>query len=208
MGAAAPWVPMAASPALRVALFGGTFDPVHRGHLAIAGAAREEAKLDRVVFLPCRTSPHKQGDPPPSSGSHRIRMLDLATDGLAWAEVDDRELRRPPPSYSWQTAEEMTRELPEAELHWILGADQWDVLTTWNRAETLRRLLTFIVFPRPPAPPPVARAGWRALFLDTVHPAVASGIRRDISAKAAPHPHLDPAVEAHIRRHTLYADPF
>ena len=90
----------------KIALFGGTFDPVHLGHIRIAQQAKDALGLDEVRFLPCRISPHKT-DSRPASGADRCEMLRLATAGLPWAVVDDFELHQAGPSYSFETAEAM-----------------------------------------------------------------------------------------------------
>lgn len=183
---------MLASPT--IALFGGTFDPVHDGHLAIAAEARRAAGLDRVIFLPARQSPHKTDRRTLASDDERLRMLQLATAGFPWAEVSDWELHQPPPSYSWKTALHFRAIYPDARLFWLLGADQWEVIADWARPEILRENLDFLVFPRPPLPDPAPRSGWRAHFLETVHPASATRIRAEI-AQGDPSPgHLPEAL--------------
>ncbi len=149
---------------VHIALFGGSFDPPHLGHLAIARAAMEQAGLDRVIFLPCRQSPHK-AQSPGASGEQRLEMLRLATEEWAWAEVSAYETGRPPPSYSWQTAENFAREYKGAKLYWLMGADQWAGISKWARPERLGELLTFIVFPRSRVHP-TPRENMRAIFLD------------------------------------------
>ena len=184
----------------RLALFGGTFDPIHRGHLELAGRAREALALDEVRFLPCHTSPHKIGvaSAPPDD---RLEMVRLAIRGLPWATVDDFDLRTPPPSYSYLTAEEMARRFPRARLFWIMGADQWRALPSWKDPERLAQLVEFIVSARDGAPEP--RPGWRMHPLAGSHPASATAIRRDLAAGRAAE-WLDPAVAAHIRAKGLY----
>ena len=120
----------------RIALFGGTFDPVHLGHVQIARAAVEQLELDRVVFIPCRQSPHK--DAATLAGEQdRITMLQLALASHPWAEVSDIETFLPPPSYSWVTAKAMREVFPVARLFWLLGEDQWQTIESWNRVESL-----------------------------------------------------------------------
>ncbi|BCX50380.1 nicotinate-nucleotide adenylyltransferase [Haloferula helveola] len=178
----------------KIALFGGSFDPVHLGHLEIARLAVEQAELDRVIFIPCRLSPHKQELTPPASGKDRLEMLRIATDGLPWATVDDFELRSPPPSYSYLTLREMKERFPGVLLHWLMGKDQWDALPTWKESRELAETLTFLVFSRDGAPEP--RAGWKMIPLKGTHPASATTIRRELpkggdSAKWLPHGVLD-----------------
>jgi nicotinate-nucleotide adenylyltransferase len=129
----------------RIALFGGSFDPPHCGHLAMARAAHERCGLDRVIFIPCRISPLK-GRSPAAPGDARLKMLRLAVAEFPWAEISDCELSRPGPSYSWQTVEFFASVYPAATLHWLMGADQWSELDRWARPDFLRRILTFIVF--------------------------------------------------------------
>lgn len=187
--------------AKRIALFGGTFDPVHLGHLSMAQVARRELALDEVRFLPCRISPHKP-DHPPASAAARVRMLELATEDLPWAEVDESETRRPGPSYSWQTAEEMQQRFPACQLFWIMGSDQWQVLETWEQPQRLADIVEFIVFSRGASPQP--RPGCTLHPLTDVHPAKASQIREELAAGVDTHAWLDPKVAAWIAAEGLY----
>lgn len=182
------------SPPARLALFGGTFDPVHDGHLAIASEAKRAAGLDQILFLPARQSPHKSGRRLHATDDQRLEMLRLATREMDWAEVSDWEIRQPPPSYSWRTALHFRAIYPECSLYWILGADQWAVIEEWAEPESLRSTLEFIVFPRPPLPTPLPRPGWRARFLNTVHPASATDIRAELSRGVSAPVHLPTAL--------------
>ena len=185
----------------RIALFGGSFDPVHLGHLEIAARAVASMRLDRVIFLPCRISPHKLDGPPPTAGEDRLAMLGLATAGLDWAEVDDFDLTQEPPSYSYLTVEEMARRHPQAKLFWLLGRDQWDALPRWKHPEMLAAAVEFIVFSREGDPLP--REGWIMHPVAGVHPASATAIRTALGHGGSP-PWLPPAVAAFIRDRGLY----
>jgi nicotinate-nucleotide adenylyltransferase len=185
----------------KIALFGGTFDPVHCGHIHLAEVAREKLHLDEVRFLPCRISPHKL-DSEPTSAEDRLEMLRLATAKLPWAVVDDFEIRREGPSYSWQTAEAMAAKFPGARLFWIMGGDQWRALPTWARPERLAACVEFIVFEREGEPQP--HEGFRLHALDGGHPASATAIREAIAGGEKAHPWLDPAVERYIREQRIY----
>lgn len=185
----------------KIALFGGTFDPVHLGHVQLAETARDKLELDEVRFLPCRISPHKQ-DTMPSSAEDRHEMLRLATAGLPWAVVDDFELRREGPSYSWQTAEEMAARFPEARLFWIMGGDQWDALLKWEHPERLAARVEFIVFNRGGKLKP--RDGFVLHALEGGHPASATIIREAFGRGEKNHPWLAPAVNRWIHEHHLY----
>jgi nicotinate-nucleotide adenylyltransferase len=191
------------SEARNIALFGGTFDPVHRGHIHIAEAARNALALDQVRFLPCRISPHKSGTTP-TAAADRLEMLRLATEGMPWAVVDDFEVRRDGPSFSWQTAEAMKARFPDARLFWIMGTDQWDVLPTWAHPQRLAACVEFIVFAR--GNPPEARDGYALHVVEGSHPASATAIREAIAAGETHHPWLDPAVARWIRGRGIYRE--
>jgi nicotinate-nucleotide adenylyltransferase len=185
----------------KIALFGGTFDPVHLGHVHLAETAQDHLGLDEVRFLPCMISPHKK-DTIPASADDRLEMLRLATADLPWAVVDDFELRREGPSYSWQTAETMAARFPGARLFWIMGGDQWDALPEWQYPERLAALVEFIVFKRGEALKP--RVGFVLHALNGSHPASASAIREAIACGETNHPWLAPAVNRWIGASRLY----
>jgi nicotinate-nucleotide adenylyltransferase len=192
---------MSSPPPKRIGLFGGTFDPIHLGHLAIAARAREGLALDEVRFLPCHTSPHKIGVAS-APAADRLEMARLATRGLDWAVVDDHDLTAAPPAYSVRTAAEMARRFPGARLFWIMGADQWRALPDWKEPDRLAELVEFIVFARDGEPAP--HPGWRSHFLSGTHPASATAIRRELTEGRLPESMLDPAVADFIRRRGLY----
>lgn len=194
--------PAADSGISRIALFGGTFDPVHRGHLGMARAAVDALALDRMIFLPCRISPHKS-QPPGADADQRLEMLRLATQGIAWAEISDHDLVAEPPVYSHRTVEHFRRLHPGAQLFWLLGADQWQALPDWREPERLARELEFIVATRGEAAPK-PRPGWRWHPLEIDIPVSASGIREQIARGALPEAQLDPAVAGYIRETGLY----
>lgn len=187
--------------ARRIALFGGTFDPVHLGHVHLAELAKSALALDEIRFIPCRISPHKT-DTTPTSAHDRLEMLRLATHDLPWAVIDDLETLREGPSFSWQTAETMKSRFPNARLFWIMGTDQWDSLTTWAHPERLAACVEFIVFSR--GKPPSPRAGYQLHALEATHPASATAIREAIPAGTTHHPWLHPGVSRWIADHGLY----
>ncbi len=159
----------------RIALFGGTFDPVHTGHLEIAEKAQQALELDEIIFLPCQKSPHKSNGPV-AGDQERLTMLTLATADLPWASVSDFELHRPLPNYTWTTVEALQRSsLKNCQLFLLIGLDQWDALTRWSHPEKLAAVVEFIVVGRDGEPQP--RDGFRAHFIPGNHPASASEIR-------------------------------
>jgi len=186
----------------RIALFGGTFDPPHLGHLSIAREAVVRCGLDRVIFIPCRRSPHKTNETS-ATPDQRCEMLELCTAGETWAETSRVELDRESPSYSWESAEHFAALHPGATLHWILGQDQWATIESWSHPERLRDLVTFIVFPRN-AIAPVEIPGFRFQQIDYTHPASASQIRELLRDGKAPPDLLQPSVADYIGEHRLY----
>jgi nicotinate-nucleotide adenylyltransferase len=189
------------TPPRRIALFGGSFDPVHLGHLEIARRSVDALDLDQVRFLPCRRSPHKETRPG-ASDADRLAMLELATAGLPWAVIDDFDLRTPGPSYSVRTVRHMRGRFPDARLFWIVGRDQWDALPRWREPDALAAEVEFIVFARDGDPLP--RPGWRMHPLAGRHPASSTVLRDALAAGTEPPAWLPPRVLGHIRRHRLY----
>ncbi|MBN8458714.1 MAG: nicotinate (nicotinamide) nucleotide adenylyltransferase [Verrucomicrobia bacterium] len=184
------------------ALFGGTFDPVHAGHLWMAAAARDALGLDEVRFLPCRLSPHKTGTPP-TPAADRLEMLRLALAEIPWAVPDDFELRGAEVSYSYQTAEHFFRSSPATAWFWLMGGDQWRALPRWTHPERLAACVEFIVIARD-GEPIEAREGFRMRLVPGEHPASATRIREAVGAGETDHPWLAPAVAAHIAERGLY----
>lgn len=187
-------------PQQKLCLFGGTFDPIHLGHTHIAHSAVKQLQLDRVIFLPCRQSPHKT-DQQHASTSDRLAMCQLAVNDLPWAEVDAHDLISPPPSYSWRTAEHMHAQHPDARLFWLMGTDQWQALPRWHQPERLAKLVEFIVFTRDAEPNP--REGFRMHAIQGHHPASATSIRRTRPTQKASS-WLAPKVLDYIQQHQLY----
>lgn len=185
----------------RIALFGGTFDPVHLGHLHLAMLAKETAQLDEVHFLPCRMSPHKLGQPT-APAADRLEMLKLATSGLPWARVDDFELTGPTPSFSYVTAETLAAREPEATWYWLMGGDQWDALPQWRHPERLAAVVTFLVLARGRVPLP--RQGFRMQVVPGDHSASATAVRADIQNSTSHTDWLNPEVLHYLRERQLY----
>ncbi len=133
--------------ALRLALYGGTFDPVHHGHLLLARDALDELTLDRVIFIPSALSPHKLASNPAPSDL-RLHMLAAALADEPGFAIDVGELTRPGPSFTIDTVERLRDAHPGAQLYYLIGADNLRELHTWRRIDDLRRLVEFVVLGR------------------------------------------------------------
>lgn len=132
----------------RVGIFGGTFDPVHHGHLLLAEAALEQLDLDRILFIPAALSPFKQDRPPGASAEQRLRMLRLATASEPRFGVDDREIHRDGPSYTLDTVRSLLGDHPGVRFLLLIGADNLAELERWHRIDELRNLVDFAVLDR------------------------------------------------------------
>lgn len=205
---------------MRVGLFGGSFDPIHLGHVAAARAARHELALDRVLFLPTARPPHKpdRGFAPDLA---RYAMVELALLDEPELEVSTVELTPGRPAYAIETLERFRTEAPD-DLHLLLiGADSLATLDGWRRWQEILATAELGVFARPGydwaaiAPtlaPPLARAiveatsGSRLRWIEsTAHPASASEIRRALAAgEAPPDGWLDARVLAFASKYHLY----
>ncbi len=133
----------------KIGLFGGTFNPVHIGHVAIVEASLNY--LDHVVVMPCRISPHKleqQDDPHFVSGEDRFRMLELCFGKMESVEVSRWEIDRDGVSYTWETINHLQAQYSGSEIHLILGRDQFEVLETWHRFDDWKDKVSFLIFDR------------------------------------------------------------
>lgn len=182
-----------------IGILGGTFDPVHNAHLAMARAALEHLRLDQVRFIP--TGPTHYRTPATASADDRVAMLRLALADEPRFELDQRELRRGASGYTVDTLKALRTELPGAELHLLMGADQYDKLESWRTPDEVRRLARIGVFGRPG----IALAQRVNLIPMEPMPVSASDIRAR-SARGEDIGHLvPPAVANYIRRRLLYA---
>jgi nicotinate-nucleotide adenylyltransferase len=148
-----------AQSTMRVAIYGGSFDPVHLGHLWVAQNCAEKLRLDQVIFMPTATSPLKPHGPV-ASNEDRLMMLRLALGGSPQSAdngaallVDDRELRRGGKSFTIDTIEEIKRQRPDDELFLLVGSDAFAAIGQWHRPEALLAAITPVVFRRGGDPP-------------------------------------------------------
>lgn len=198
---------------MRIGLLGGTFDPIHVGHLGAASAAADCAALDRVIFVPSAQPPHR--GPAVASAEDRLAMCRLAIGGDPRFEVSDVEVRRGGRSYTVDTLREMHSRLPADELFLILGWDAAKMLRTWREPQVVAELATIVVVSRPgtpaPAPDDLEAAGLasdRVVLCPRVTPDVSgSALRVTIARGEAVSGKVPGPVEEYIAAHHLYPDP-
>jgi len=188
-----------ALPASAIGILGGTFDPVHNAHLAMAQAALDALELDRILFIP--TGSPKYRKPATASGDDRVAMLRLALQGNRKFSLDERELQPGATGYTIDTLLALRSELKDAELHLLMGADQYAKLGSWHRPQDVARLAQIAVFARPGIE---LKEKAKLIPMEPL-PISASDVRaraqrgEDISAL------VPPAVASYIARHRLYS---
>jgi nicotinate-nucleotide adenylyltransferase len=193
-----------------IGILGGTFDPVHNGHLAAARQLRGAANLDQVWLMPNANPPHRTAAPV-ASAEDRMRMVELAVAGLDGLVPSRIEVDRGGISYTIDTIRQLARDFPRQRFAFLLGSDAALQIRSWRDAEALLDEASFVIFNRPEttlAPQTLHELGFaparsRIVHLDT--PAIAAHQVRDRLARRAPIDDLVPApVADYIRTHDLY----
>ena len=206
--------PMVGKITERIGVFGGSFDPVHIGHLIIAQDAIEQLELDRLIFVPAAIPPHKLTHKL-VEGRHRFEMLELATANNLRFEVSDLELARGGVSYTFDTIQHLQTEHPGAELFFIIGLDSLVELHLWRNIDELLEICTVVPFGRGGEDPErVAEKSqlskvWKTRLLDRlirIHEVdvSASEIRMRIAEGLSIQTLVLPEVEMYIAEHNLY----
>jgi len=198
-----------------IGIMGGTFDPIHVGHLAVAEEAREALSLDRVLFVPAGQPPHKPAGSVTAVGA-RVEMVRLAIAGNPAFELSTIEVDRAGPSFTVDTVEALARSDPETMLHLIISAETFAELPTWHEPERLFEAAHMAVVPREgyPAPDP----GWladtfpghedRVDFLEGPRLGLSStALRARVAAGRSVRYLVPDAVAAYIDQHQLYRRP-
>jgi nicotinate-nucleotide adenylyltransferase len=198
---------------MRVALFGGSFDPPHHGHVSIATAAADVFDLDQVLFAPVGRQPLKAGGAP-ASFADRLAMVELACRSDSRFAVSDLDAPKSDgtPNYTVQTLAALHEVMPDARVFNLVGADSFLDLPRWHEPERLLELAEWIVVSRPGFP--LANFSWLGLtpyqrgrvhLLQTVHEDVAAThLRERLEAGDSCADVLDPAVSTYIQAHHLY----
>lgn len=185
---------------LRLGIFGGTFNPIHLGHLVLAEAAREQCRLDRIYFIPTAVPPHKRA-PELIDGRHRLAMVRLAVRGNPAFRASDLELRLGGISYTLRTVQELTRREPSATWFVVVGSDMLAV--RWRGLEEIARRCAFVVGERPSIG--ARRRFPRMRRIEIPQLAISSSMIRQRIRRRHSIRYLAPeAVAAYIRQHRLY----
>jgi nicotinate-nucleotide adenylyltransferase len=190
---------------VRLGVFGGTFDPVHLGHLIAAAEAHRALGLDRIHLIATGQHPWKRhaGSTP---AADRLAMLRLAVEGDPRFVVDDREVRRDGPSYTVETLRALRAEGPQDRLSLLVGADAARELAQWREADAIPALAEIVVLSRPGEPPPTHPLITRALAVPAVE--ISASQVRDRCRRGESIRYLVPdAVARYIAERRLYREP-
>ena len=204
---------------MTLGVLGGTFDPIHNGHLAAAEAAQRAVALDTVTLVPSRIPPHRQ-DPVSASGEHRFAMAALAAAERPGWTASRIELDRQGPSYTYDTLAELGKGRPSTQIFFILGADAFAEIATWSRYPAVLELANFLVVSRPGITLDSLRerspsafglrpsAKTRVILVEAQTPDVSSTeIRRRIRAGGSLADLVPESVAHYINTHRLYGYP-
>jgi nicotinate-nucleotide adenylyltransferase len=190
-------------------VFGGSFTPIHLGHLLVADDVRHQLRLDRVLFIPAWHPPHKSG--PLTPYRHRLAMTRLAVDGKPGFELCPIEESRPGPSYTVDTLNELQSLYPGAGLYLIMGSDQYRDVGSWHCPDLLTGLACIGVMSRPGVERPPLFAGHdpgRVMFRRIIPVGISAAAIRARLAKGSSVRYMLPVrVAEYVRRHRLYRRP-
>ena len=194
---------------LRLGVFGGSFNPIHLGHLLAADDVRSQLRLDRVLFIPTWHPPHKRG--PLTPYRHRLAMARLAIQDEPGFELCPIEESRPGPSYTADTLRELHSLYPGAVLFLIVGSDQYRDVDSWHQPDQLTRLARIVVMSRPGVDRPELFPGHhpkRVLFRSIIPVGISAAAIRARLAKGLSVRYMLPVrVAEYVRRHRLYQRP-
>ncbi len=142
-----------------IGLFGGSFNPIHKGHILAAESVRAQLKLDKIYFLPAAYSPFKTQ--PELSNAHRVEMLKRAIASYPALKIDRRELDRPGPSFTINTLEDIVRTCPHDRLYLLIGMDAWEGFERWHQWQAIIERCHLVVVSRPGYATPVLSEFWQ-----------------------------------------------
>jgi nicotinate-nucleotide adenylyltransferase len=198
---------------MKIGVLGGTFDPVHRGHIKVAEAARDRLSLDRLLMVPAGRPPFK-GDEPVTPAEHRLAMLRLAVPGMPGIEVSTIEMERPGPSYTVDTIAALRERYGgDDEIYFIIGWDSLAQFPEWRESERILDMCVLIAVPRPGRAQPDVTAleaalpgiSGRLVFLDGPRVDVsASEVREKVASGKSIERLVPGPVADYIKVHGLY----
>jgi len=189
---------------MKLGIFGGSFDPVHLGHLLVAQAAIEELGLDRLFFIPAAQSPFKPNSQPAPAAA-RLQLLRLALAGWTNCEIDDQEIRRGGISYTVDTLRDYAKRFPGAKLFYLIGTDHLAKLNEWREPNELAKLAEFVAIPRPGEPVVKFTTPFRGRTSKGFPVEISSSqIRARVKAGLLIEPLVPPTVAGAIRNNQLY----
>jgi len=217
----------------KLGILGGTFNPIHYGHLSAAETIRERLNLSKILFIPSYQPPHKHEADIPSA-QHRMNMIELAIAGNPAFESSDIEITRRGKSFTIDTIEALVRRQPQAELYFIIGIDSFLEIRTWHQWERLLALCSFVVISRPgfrfadlekidfmrqaeddlarldrgACSQAILKAGAYTVILEMIplHDISSTDIRKRLKAHESTKYLLPAEVETYIIGHNLYAE--
>ncbi len=193
---------------MKIGLFGGTFDPIHNGHLIIAEWVREELQLDKIIFIPAGDPPHKQENNI-TPIRHRLTMVSLAIAANERFSLSDIEVKKAGKSYTVETLRTLQNHFPpQINLFWIIGSDSLFDLPNWFQPDEIVKLAQIVVYPRPAYSVDEAAARFkdRVLYVDSPLIDISSTlIRERIRQEKSVRYLLPESVFNYIRRENLYS---
>lgn len=187
---------------MKIGILGGTFNPIHYGHLILGEQVLGQLGLDRVIFVPSFIPPHKKNDAVVEA-AHRLRMVRLAVGRNAHFAVSDIEIRRRGKSYTVDTLRQICRKYREAELFFICGSDLVSELPTWKNLDEILRMAKFVLAKRPGFGKRLS--GKSFLKIDVAQVDISSSLIRDLIHRGNSIRYLTPeGVVEYIEKHGLY----
>ena len=191
---------------MKLGVYGGTFNPIHNGHLHVLTGVQERLRLDRLLLIPTSQPPHKRAKSL-ASEEDRLAMCRLAVTDMDWITVDDREIRRGGLSYTSDTLRELHRDYPGSEIYFITGSDMFLTVDNWHESEQIARMCTVVGFLRNPdtmemlerKAETLTAQGWKVLLMDLPPMDASSTEIRAGQFELLP----DPVAE-YVRQHHLY----
>jgi nicotinate-nucleotide adenylyltransferase len=187
---------------MKIGILGGTFNPIHYGHLILGEQVLGQLKLDRVIFIPTYMPPHKSNKDL-IAATHRLKMIELAANGNPHFAVSDIEIKRKGKSYTVDTLREIKRQNPSADLFFICGSDLVNEIPTWKNVDVIHSLAKFVLAKRPGFGKRLSGRSFLKIHVAQVD--ISSSLIRGLVRQGRSIRYLTPGrVVAYIEKHRLY----